>query len=218
MNLKEAMVKRHAVRKYTDKELSKELIDDLNKRIEENNNKYNLNMKLMINNKKAVSAIIKLILAKGVKNYIILAGDDKDELAERLGYSGADLMLYTQTLGLNTWLVGETFNKGVSQFVDNKKVIGIIALGFGQTQGIQHKSKSFNDVATYDGKIPEWFNKGVEAALLAPTALNKQDFKINGKDNKVKIECDESIFTGINLGLVKYHFELGAGKNNFEWE
>ena len=219
MDFKEAMQKRHMVRKYTDKPLSDEIIAKINERIELNNKTYNLNMKLMINNSKGVSSIMKLIMAKGVNNIIILAGDVSGNLDERLGYSGADIMLYAQTLGLNTWWVGGTFNRSVSSYVDNKKVTGIIAIGYGQTQGVPHKSKNVEDVSKYEGTIiPSWFISGVDGALLAPTALNKQDFMLIGNGNRVKIECSNGIFTGSNVGLIKYHFELGAGKGNFEWE
>jgi len=207
------------VRKYTDKPLSDEIIAKINERIELNNKTYNLNMKLMINNSKGVSSIMKLIMAKGVNNFIILAGDVSGNLDERLGYSGADIMLYAQTLGLNTWWVGGTFNRSVSRYVDNKKVTGIIAIGYGQTQGVPHKSKNVEDVSKYEGTIiPSWFISGVDGALLAPTALNKQDFMLIGNGNRVKIECSNGIFTGSNVGLIKYHFELGAGKGNFEWD
>ena len=219
MNLKEAMQKRHMVRKYINKPISDELINKINERISMNNKKFNLSMKLMVNNNKGVSSIMKLIMAKGVNNFIILAGDNSSNLDERLGYSGADIMLFAQTLGLNTWWVGGTFNRSVSQYVDNKKVTGIIAIGYGESQGKPHKSKMVEDVSKYNGTvIPSWFISGVDGALLAPTALNKQDFMIIGNKNKVKIECDNGIFTGSNVGLIKYHFELGAGKENFEWE
>ena len=219
MDFKEAMQKRHMVRKYTDKPLSDEIIAKINERIELNNKTYNLNMKLMINNSKGVSSIMKLIMARGVNNFIILAGDVSGNLDERLGYSGADIMLYAQTLGLNTWWVGGTFNRSVRRYVDNKKVTGIIAIGYGQTQGVPHKSKNVEDVSKYEGTIiPPWFISGVDGALLAPTALNKQDFMLIGNGNRVKIECSNGIFTGSNVGLIKYHFELGAGKGNFEWE
>lgn len=219
MDFKEAMQKRHMVRKYTDKPLSDEIIAKINERIELNNKTYDLNMKLMINNSKGVSSIMKLIMARGVNNFIILAGDVSGNLDERLGYSGADIMLYAQTLGLNTWWVGGTFNRSVRRYVDNKKVTGIIAIGYGQTQGVPHKSKNVEDVSKYEGTIiPPWFISGVEGALLAPTALNKQDFMLIGNGNRVKIECSNGIFTGSNVGLIKYHFELGAGKGNFEWD
>ena len=146
-----------------------------------------------------------------------MAGPDgADELC---GYCGADLMLYAQTLGLNTWWVGGTYNrKGAQEKSEGAKPVGIIAVGYGQTQGVPHKTKTAEQVSSYDGEAPQWFKNGIEAALLAPTALAKQAFTIKGKGNKVSISCDNGIFTGVDTGLVKYHFELGAGKDNFEWE
>lgn len=101
---------------------------------------------------------------------------------ERLGYAGADLILYAQTLGLNTWWVGGTFNrKRVGERASAERPVGIVAVGLGATQGKPHKSKSAADISSYEGEAPRWFSRGVEAALLAPTALNKQAFKLHGK-------------------------------------
>ena len=57
----------------------------------------------------------------------------------------------------------------------------------------------------------------MSALLLAPTALNKQAYRVSGKDNKVTLTCDSGHFAGIDLGIGKYHFEVGAGKDNYEW-
>ena len=217
MDMKQAMKERHMVRKYTDKPIPEEIVAKLNERVKKNNEQYGLSIRLITNDGSAVPGIIKLILAKGVNNFFIMAGPEgSDELC---GYCGADLMLYAQTLGLNTWWVGGTYNrKGAQEKSGNAKPVGIIAVGYGQTQGTQHKSKKASDVCSYDGKEPEWFKEGVNAALLAPTALDKQAFTITGTENKVSITCDNGIFTGVDTGLVKYHFELGAGKENFEWK
>lgn len=219
MTLQEAMHERHMVRKYMDKPIEDELIQQINNRISENNVKYSLSMKLVTNNTSGFHALIKLILAKGVKNFVILAGESQNGLDEKLGYCGTDIMLFAQTLGLNTWWVGGTFNRNVRNMVPGKKVIGIIAVGYGVTQGVPHKSKSYDDVAHYNGEAPSWFKAGVEAALLAPTALNKQNFTVEGNGEKVKIYCNNgSIFSGADFGIVKYHFELGAGADSFIWD
>ena len=217
MDMKEAMKARHMVRKYTGRTIPADIVDRLNKRVRINNEQHGLFIRLMTNDKTAIPGVIRLILAKGVNNYFIMAGSDgADELC---GYCGADLMLYAQTLGLNTWWVGGTYNrKGAQQKTEGAKPVGIIAVGYGQTQGIPHKTKTAEQVSSYDGEVPQWFKDGIEAALLAPTALAKQAFTIRGKGNKVSISCDNGIFTGVDTGLVKYHFELGAGKDNFEWE
>ena len=60
----------------------------------------------------------------------------------------------------------------------------------------------------------------MEAALLAPTAVNQQKFKFFLRDgNKVETKTSFSPwgYTSIDLGIAKYHFEVGAGKSNFEW-
>lgn len=218
MTMKEAMQARHTVRTYTDKPLPDDIIEKLNERIRENNEKSGLDIKLITGDPGAFDTLYNMILAKGVKNYFIMCGDDTTELDEKCGWCGADLMLYAQTLGLNTWWVSSTFNrKKTADAAGGKKIVGIIAVGYGQTQGVPHKSKKAQKVSSYEGDAPPWFKEGVAAALLAPTAINRQAFFIKGKGSKVSITCNNGIYTGADLGLVKYHFELGAGKENFEW-
>lgn len=219
MTLKEAMTARHMVRRYLDKQLSTEIVNQLSERIYAVNKAQNVAMKLVVNDTSAFSAPIRMLLAKGVQNYIVLSGEDTLDLGEKLGYASADIMLYAQTLGLNTWWVGGTFSrKGAGAHADGAKTIGVVAIGYGATQGVPHKSKTAEEVSTYSGIAPEWFINGVSAALLAPTALNKQKFSIKGHENHVKIMYAKGAFSGADLGLVKYHFELGAGKDNFEWD
>ena len=72
-----------------------------------------------------------------------------------------------------------------------------------------------------NGNPPEWFMKGMEAALLAPTAVNQQKFKFilhPGKVVETKTFVSPWGYTRIDLGIVKYHFEIGAGKENFTWK
>lgn len=218
MTMMEAMQSRHTVRRYTERAIPAEILEQLEKRLEEHNKKYGLHMKLMINNEKAFGAMMKLILAKGVKNYIILAGEDISGVDEQLGYCGADMALFAQTFGLNSWWVGGTFHKkNVAKYAQGEKVTGIIAIGYGATQGKAHKSKKAEEVSSYNGTAPDWFERGVNAALLAPTALNKQAFIIKGENHKISISCHNGIFSETDLGIVKYHFEMGAGTEHFEW-
>lgn len=221
MTLKEAALARHTVRRYIDRPISPQIVSLIDNRIKENNEKFNLNMKLVTENGDAFNSLISLFLAKGVRNYIILAAEDTPAANEHVGYCGADIMLYAQILGLNTWWVGATFSKkGAKKNIDikeNEKIIGVIAVGYGAEQGIPHKSKAAHEIASYAAPVPEWFSDGVNAVLLAPTALNKQAFKIVGDGNKVSITCDNGNFSQVDLGIGKYFFEVGAGKENFLW-
>jgi len=218
MTMQDAMEQRHTVRHFTATKLSAETIRRLQERTDANNLENDLSIRLIIDNTDALGFFAKLFLGKNVRNYWILAAPDHPDSEEKLGYCGTDLMLYAQTLGLNTWWVGGTYNrKGAQDKSEGAKPVGIIAVGYGQTQGVPHKTKTAEQVSSYDGEAPQWFKDGIEAALLAPTALAKQAFIISGSKSKVSISCDNGIFTGVDTGLVKYHFELGAGKENFEW-
>lgn len=221
MTTKEAMSARHMVRKYTGRKIPSDVEEQLMERIHQNNEKCGLSMRLVTDNADALNMFIKLVLAKGVRNYIVLAGKNSEDVDEKLGYCGADVMLFAQTLGLNSWWVGGTFSRsGVKKnagVADDERIAGIIAIGYGATQGIPHKSKRPEEISSYAGTAPDWFQEGVGAVLLAPTALNKQAFIIRGEGNKVSMTCDNGIYTGIDLGIGRYHFEAGAGKNHFEW-
>ena len=221
MTMKEAIKERHMVRQYTDKAIPADIVELLHARIAENNKKYNLSLALVTGNSDGISGMAKLLLSRTVNNYIVLAGVDTPELDEKLGYCGADLILYAQTLGLNTWWVGGMFNgKGALENLSNKDVHvnGVIAVGYGRTQGVPHKSKTAAEISRYNGDAPQWFTDGVKALLYAPTALNKQPYLVKGEGNRVSISAGDGHFSGIDLGIGKYHFEVGAGKENFEWE
>lgn len=220
MTLEEAMRTRHTVRRYTDRKLPGDVLKGLRDRIRENNEKYGLAMSLVTENTEAFGPALRLFLAKGVRNYVVLAGKDMPGLDENIGYCGADIMLFAQTLGLNSWWVGGTYSrKGVGRNAapEAEKILGLIALGYGASQGIPHKSKKPEEIAAYEGPAPAWFAKGTEALLLAPTALNKQAFTLRGEGRRVSLTCDNGIFSGVDLGIGKYHFQLGAGKENFDW-
>ena len=210
MTLEEAVYARHSVRSYTGEALAKEAAFALEEEIGKCNKEGGLSIRLVQNEPKAFKSFLaKYGKFSGVTSYIVLAGEQADDLRERAGYYGERLVLSAQTLGLNTCWAALSFGKG-------EKLVCVIAVGYGKTQGIPHKSKTFDDVAVAKD-APEWFRKGVEFALLAPTATNQQKFRFTLVGNKVLAECTGGFYGDIDLGIVKYHFESGAGKENFVW-
>ena len=184
------------------------------------NKLYDLTFKLVTNESDGISSLAKIMSNNTVQNYIILAGKECSSLDEKIGYCGADLILYAQSLGLNTWWCGGMFNgKNALKHLDDKdvRVNGVIAIGYGKTQGVPHKSKTADQVSHYKGKAPEWFNSGIKALLLAPSALNRQPYIVTGAGNKVIFKVKSGFLSQVDLGIGKYFFELGAGKENFEW-
>ena len=203
--------KRHTVRKYLNQPLNMDLVDLLNDRIKQNNELYDLTLKLVMNNSDGISSLVKIMSNNTVQNYIILAGKECSSLDEKIGYCGADLILYAQSLGLNTWWCGGMFNgKNALKHLDDKdvRVNGVIAIGYGKTA---------DQISHYQGVVPDWFNAGIKALLLAPSALNRQPYIVSGESNKVSFKVKSGPLSQVDLGIGKYFFELGAGKENFEW-
>lgn len=221
MTIQEAIQSRHSVRSYTDKEIEPEKLSELRALTEQCNREGGLNIQLITGDPKAFgSRLARYGKFSGVSNYFALIGPKSDRLDEKLGYYGERLALKAQTLGLNTCWVGLTYKKNpaVVQVGSGEKLRCVIALGYGETQGVAHKVKTVAQVARADGAMPEWFRKGVEAALLAPTAINQQKFLFTLRDgNHVAAQAGWGFFTKIDLGIAKLHFEVGAGKENFEW-
>ena len=228
MTIQEAIEARHSVRAYKGQPLAADVVEVLEEKISELNEKGHLHMQLIRNETKAFQGkLAKYGKFRGVNDYIVMAGQKADDLDERIGYYGEQLVLLAQTLGLNTCWVGLSYSKVPGTYVlDAGEVIeAYISIGYGETQGVSHKIKSVEQVSNANDLTPSWFRQGVEAALLAPTAVNQQKFFFeyiparDGKPVRVLVKRNFSLigFTQMDLGIAKCHFEIGAGKENFEW-
>ena len=227
MTLLEAIQARHSVRRYIDKPIEDNLIGILQEKVYEVNAKGCLHIQLVTNEPKAFRGKMAYGTFSGVSNYFAMVGRKADDLSERIGYYGEQLVLLAQTLGLNTCWVGLTYNniKEAYEIDEDEKLYCLVALGYGDDPGRNVKHKSVSDVSNASDITPLWFRKGIEAALLAPTAVNQQKFRFEYVSphgdgvHKVKAERGFSLvgYTKIDLGIAKYHFEIGADNTNFDW-
>ncbi len=219
----EAIKARHSVRKYVEKPIEAGAVETLRTELEKQNVESGLNIQLVLEEPRCFSAgMWKYGQFSGVRNYFVMAGPKGKVAEEKIGYYGEAMVLLAQTLGLNTCWVGLTYKKipGTYQLREGDVVHCVIALGYGANSGVQHPLKPLEKFYEASGAIPDWFKAGMEAALLAPTAVNQQKFKfILHSGNRVGTKTFFSPwgYTNIDLGIVKYHFEVGAGKENFEW-
>ena len=190
MTLQEAIKARHSVRKYSDKPIETEKVATLRADIDKINAESGLNIQLVLDEPKAFSTgMWKYGQFSGVKNYFVMAGPKGKEAEEKIGYYGERLVLLAQTLGLNTCWVGLTYKKipGTYTLREGDIVHCVIALGYGSIPGVQHPLKPIEQFYESEGIPPKWFQDGMEAAMLAPTAVNQQKFKfILHEGNKVE--------------------------------
>ncbi|MBT1175938.1 nitroreductase [Bifidobacterium sp. LC6] len=235
MNLLEAMKERHAVRNFTDEPLSREQIETLSHAIAKLNAAHGLDIQLIHDADDALGGCpTHYGRFAGVHNLIALIGADDamapEVLDERVGYAGEVLALTAVSLGLDTsWVVLHEADKheGAWTLGAAQRMPAAIVLGHGARPGRAHRSKpaeelgviapggSVNDYAD----APQWFRDGIEAVMLAPSALGKQPVRFTLLDDArtVKAEALDGVQAHICLGIDKLHFELGAGTGNFEW-
>lgn len=213
MEIIELMKERHSVRQYTDKKIEKEKREVLNALIAKINQKAGLHIQIIYDEPKCFNSMMAHYgKFDGVNNYIALVRE-KSKPDEALGYYGEQIVLKAQELGLNTCWVAMTHGKSKAQIDKGEKLVCLISLGYGKTAGAAHKSKKLIEVCNYKKDMPEWFLSGMEAALLAPTAMNRQKFYFELlPDNSIKITCGKGLYTKLDLGIVKYHFEVVSGK------
>ena len=209
---------RHSVRNYVNRPIEEEKLAALREAIDEVNREALLHVQLFTEEPEAFNANAPHYgQFRGCRNYFAMVGPK--EADEAIGYYGEKLVLLAQELGLNTCWVALTFRRNAVavEIAADEKLHVVIALGYGETQGVPHKSKSASDVSNLTDDSPDWFKRGVEAALLAPTAINQQKFSFTRDGRKVRARTKLTFYGRMDLGIAKYHFELGAGKENFDW-
>lgn len=220
MNIQEAVQVRHSVRTYENKALDDNAISALSECIAQCNKDGDLHVQLVLNEPKAFDSFMAHYgKFSGVTNYVALIGKKSDDLEEKIGYYGEKIALLAQTIGLNTCWVAMTYKKIKTAFTVNKgeKLCMVLAIGYGKTQGVAHKNKPMEKVCSFDNETPAWFLDGVKSALLAPTAMNQQKFYFTLNNGVVTAKAGGGFYTKVDLGIVKYHFEIGAGTDNFRW-
>ena len=214
MEILEIMQQRHSVRQYTDRAIEPEKRAVLDALTQEINRKAGLSVQIIYDDPKCFDSFMAHYgKFAGVRNYIALVGKKAQGLDETLGYYGEELVLKAQELGLNTCWVALTHGKSKAAVGRGEKEVCLIALGYGVTQGVEHKSRPMQELCTCGEPMPEWFQCGMNAAMLAPTAMNQQKFRFELlPDGTVKAACGSGFYTKLDLGIVKYHFEAVTGK------
>jgi len=220
VDLLQAMKNRHSVRSYTDQPIEGKVKDELLSFINQCNKESGLHMQLILNEPTAFDGFMAHYgKFSCVKNYIAIIGKKGNDLDEKCGYYGEKAVLFAQTMGLNTCWVALTYRKIMTalQIDEGEKLCLVISIGYGTTQGVPHRSKSRESVMYLQSTPPEWFIRGIDAALLAPTAMNQQKFTFSLNGDTVSAKSGTGFYSKVDLGIAKYHFELGAGKDNFQW-
>lgn len=196
----EAIKARHAVRSFIDRKIDAETKTALITVIDECNAESGLHIQLICDEPKAFDGMMAHYGSfKNCRNYLAIAGKPGSD--EAVGYYGEKVVLTTQALGLNSCWVAMSYSKGnvPCKLSSGEKLHVVIALGYGETQGVPHKSKPIELLCKTDGSMPAWFKAGMEAAILAPTAMNQQKFRFTLKDGVIRAKAGLGFYAKMDL-------------------
>lgn len=222
-----AIKERHSVRSYlADKKIEPEKIQRVKDAIEQINSVNTaLSFRLVTEEPRAFGGRwASYGNFKGVSNYIVIAGNKEKTVDFDCGRKGEELVLLIQHIGMNTCWVGLTYKKieGAFEIGKNDSIRCVIAFGYGEdATGRSHKIKTPEQVSNIEESSPSWFKKGIEMALLAPTAVNQQKFffKYMGEDTVKAIHRTSLIgYSRIDLGIAATHFLIGADNDKINLE
>lgn len=230
---KDAILNRKSRRTFSGKlpEIShirmlKDQIDDINER-------ENLSVQLVIDSSDGFSGASSYGVFRGVRNYIALIGPESDEnVHEKLGYYGEQLLLACETLGYGTCWVGGTFSREKCRCRVEDDEVFVCAIVFGSVKkrislkekaftGAVHtvrKTKKIEDLFYSQEQPPNWFIEGMRMVQKAPSAMNRMPVKFYYSGGAVSARVKEpEIINYYDLGIAKYHFLAGAGRGSWEF-
>lgn len=212
MDILDIMKARHSVRQYSGRKIEGDKREALTVLVNECNLKSGMHIQIFFDEPKCFSGMMAHYgKFSGVENYIALVGEKNAALDEKAGYYGEKLVLKAQELGLNTCWVAMTHGKSAAGIGKGEKQACIIALGYGVTQGTAHTSRPLEQLCNCTSDMSDWFSEGMEAVLLAPTAMNQQKFCFTLENGKVSVRAGKGFYTKMDMGIVKYHFEAVTG-------
>lgn len=166
-------------------------------------------------------------LFANVRSLILVKGKKEDnDLKEKVGYYGEDLILDITDMELGTCWVGGTFDKDELIIDNGEELVCVVVVGKVAAPSLTEKMvrsathrkiKSMEERIISDRPLPQWIQNGMEAVLLAPSAKNTQKtmFKYENDILSAQIINDYSLDL-VDLGIAKKHFEIEAG-GNFEF-
>lgn len=221
----ETIRERHSVREYDGKPLARVEFDALGAVVEECARESGLDIQLVGDNPEVFNVIARFGLIRGCRTHVAFVVDDAkagDVAAdEAIGYWGQRIVLAAQDMGLNTcWCALCSRKKSRAVVAPGKKIRLVIAVGHGKTQGFSRKTKSVEALSSVEcAKGPAWFAEAMEAAQLAPTAMNNQNFKITllSDGKTVCIDAPQSGLNVIDEGIVRCNFEIAANEAGADW-
>ena len=170
---------------------------------------------------------------KGAPAFVAFIGNtDSASVQEEAGYTGEGVILEATALGLNTcWVAGFFKPESVASLVEiksNERVLAVTPVGYARRSesleeklmtgfGHTHRRLPVSRLVSRLGRdnLPEWAKASIQAARLAPSAVNRQPwgFDVEGGSIIVYVRTggpEFGVSKRLDCGIAMLHFEVAA--------
>lgn len=228
VSLKKAVNARKAERNFSPVPLTNDAKTIINKWVDDVNYKSGLTIEFIEDNDKIVDNE-SFPRFSNVKSFLVMKGLSSDEnLKEKIGYYGEELVLNIVGIDLGTCWVGGSFHKELIDVPEGETLVALILIGntYGLVEGkviTGRDRKPLTERIIAETEYPKWIEYGLESVVAAPSAMNTQKPIVNysaSGEISMSVETDDTnpmnAFDLVDLGIAKKHFEVGTGKGYFE--
>lgn len=223
-----AITERTSRRSYQKQGIAPQKIAQIKGLIDEINEESGLHIQFVENGNRFLNGFkASYGLITGMPSLIALVGKAGDpELKRSVGYYGEFLVLECVSQGLGTcWISGTFDRKECLQSLnmkDGEDLVCVIAVGnTTKSKGVKEqlvsrlngRKQTFDELLTeQSGSLLPWVVSGIEAARLAPSAVNGKPIGYRFKDNRLTafITKKNHGAEAIDLGISMANFQLGA--------
>lgn len=240
-----AIEKRHSVREYSDKTLESDVIRRLENIASELTSEAD-GVKIVFVNENSHGVFKGMVGSYGKINdtqaFAAFIGDTSDiNVEEKIGYYGEAFILEATALGLGTcWVSGTVDRETVKNKItlsENEKIYAVTPVGYAKEKASlgsnlirvvlkTSKRKSLDEICdkVIDNKVPEWTRTALEAARIAPSAVNWQPWRFKIGERSITVTAQnvsKKNYSGrLDCGIAMLHIELGANKCgvNGKWQ
>jgi len=170
---------------------------------------------------------------KGASVLIVFIGDmDCPNVQEHLGYVGEGIILEATALGLSTCWVGGFFRPEVAASLvntrGNEKVLAVTPVGYPARAvtfeeramcrfGLSRRRKPLSRMVSglEEREWPAWMKAALEAARLAPSAVNRQPWSFHLEPDSITVSVtwlpiDMIVSRRLDAGIAMLHIEIAA--------
>jgi nitroreductase len=180
---------------------------------------------------------------KGAPAFVAFIGNMDDPFVqEKVGYTGEGIILEATALGLNTCWVAGFFRPEIvaslTEVSNKERVLAVTPVGYArESESWEEKlmtrfgrSRNRLPISKLVGGLPKeqwpnWINVSLEAARLAPSAVNRQPWGFNVQYDSITVFVRTSgpefnVSKRLDCGIAMLHMEVAAVNSGYkgEWE